>query len=363
MTYKLFIIIILTYFICRNLFLYKKIKRKIIRKKMEVDNNIKELVIETNKNIQNNKELKIKKRKVQFMIIINYSIKICLLVVIIVLPILYMIYLVETHNFSNIDEFRKMEKIWLILIIFNVIILFKSSKILMIKKEEYKGVFKEEIFNTFFKNLNCCMKLYKIDENIKTKKQYIEASFKKVNLTTDLTIKEIKKLYFEDYMTGIYNNFLVELADCKKIISMRKIPDIIQNEGIFCSVTLDKIILNSIRITNNKYTSLFYEKEYTITTMSEEFYNNFRIIAQNSTDIKNKIDTEIIQEMQEFYNNTKIKFNISIIKNKIYFEFLTTDYMEPRKWGKTLDNSMLEEYGIIMTFILEFSKKIYDKYF
>ena len=267
------------------------------------------------------------------------------------------IYKLHKHYITiNINNEQNKIGFILITIIFiaGSIINYKLCKLTVKRYREYKEEFKKQIFNEFLQQLNHLIKWDKIDKSFLMELEYKKANFNRITPR----INKIRGMYFEDYIEGTYNDkFSIEICDFKKVIELKKSSDITQMEGIFCKVKIKKDINNNIRITNNKIDGFLYEKEYIVTTMPRKFYKNFKIIAQNGSEISTKINMKAIEIMQEFYNNSKIKFDISIINDEIYFRFRTIDTMEPRKWRNTLDELMIKEYITIIMFVIQFCEK------
>ena len=199
---------------------------------------------------------------------------------------------------------------------------------------------------------------------------YKKANFNKIQFdeniyqnTLSSKMLSTKEINFEDYITGIYKEkYIILISDFQELTITRrnfyrKIRHI-TNEGIFCVMKMDKNILNSIRITNDKKNSFSIEKQYVVTTMPEKFYKNFIILAKDGYKISEKISDKSIEIIKNFYDKSKIKFDISIINDEIFFKFKTIDSMELNRWRNVVDDLMLKEYANIIMFVIKLSEEI-----
>ncbi len=343
---------------------YKLINsRKIIIKKMEVDDNINILIDDFFKNMKNNIELNKFQNKMKIIKIIEYTSYIIMILYLFSPFISYLLFLYSFSigSFQNkIFNFDPIEKPYLLLLSIPLLIVFLSIYLYSEKNyKKYKELVKKYIYNQFLKNLKYNLKWYDEqpepeDTYSKLKTEYKIANFNIIQHNTLAT----NELYFEDYISGIYKEkVIISIADFNEYIG-RKSSNHSLYAGIFCKVKLNKEILNDIRITNDKKRISFLEKKYMVTTMPEKFNNNFIILANDEYPISNCISSKVIEIVEEFYDNSKIKFDISIINDEIFFRFRTIDSMEPHIWKNIVDELMLKEYANIIMFVIKLSEEI-----
>ena len=378
MAYKIFIIIILILFIYCNFYKFKRIKRRMHIKKMKVDDNINDLIDEFKINLKNNTELKTIQNKIRFTQIVKYIYYLILIILPILFLVIYLPYKIAhhtdattIHNLYNIFAF----------FLFTAVITFFGILIYSTKNyQKNKKILKEYIYNDFLKNLKYDIKWFDYNsvvskDTFKLWDTYInwEESYKRANFnriqpdenthqnTLLSNFSSSNEIRFEDRLIGVYKEkYIIALSDFRELNitgTFRKYRHI-THEGIFCTVKIDKNILNNIRITNDKKNSFFIEKQYSVTTMPEEFYKNFIILSEDGYKISEKISNKSIEMIENFYDNSKIKFDISIKDNEIFFKFKTIDSMELNIWKNVVDGLMLKEYTNIIMFVTTLAEEI-----
>lgn len=334
----------------------KKRKKNII-KEMQVDDNINILIDDFSSNMKNNIELKKVQNKMRLIKIIEYISYIILIIYLLSQFILLTCYF-QNERFAIDINFKQIEKENLYSLIFKLTI--ASFIIYLYSQTNYKKskeILKKYIYNQFLKNLNYDLKWDDEQSEVANSSKELAIEYKIANFNkiqhNELLPKELK---FEDYISGIYKEkFIISIADFKEYIGKRSNT---LYEGIFCKVKINKEILNDIRITNDNKSSLLLEKDYIVTTMSEEFNSNFIILANDGYQISKCISSKSIEIIEEFYYNSKINFDISIINDEIFFRFRTIDSMEPHIWKNIVDELMLKEYANIIMFVIKLSEEI-----
>lgn len=382
MKYEMIIIIFLILFIYNNIYKFKRIKRRMIIKKMKTDENINELIDEFKRNLKNNTELKTIQNKMRIVQIVKNIYYLILIIVPIPFLVIYIPYKIESKNGAiSIDEIYNMFAIYAVLL-FTAIIAFFCIEIYTNKNYlKNKNILKEYIYNDFLRNLKYDIKWYEYNPivskdtyklwntYINWEETYKKANFNKIQFDEDIyqntllsKISPSKKIYFEDKITGVYKEkYIISISDFRELMITGNIgrrDRHITHEGIFCAVRIDKNILNNIRITNDKKNAFFMEKQYTVTTMPKEFYKDFIILAEDGYKISEKISEKSIEMIENFYDNSKIKFDISIKNNEIFFKFKTIDSMELNSWRNVVDDLMLKEYANIIMFVTTVSEEI-----
>ena len=370
------IILLLGVFIYNN-YIFKKIKRRIAIKKMKIDERISNIIDDFKKNMSNNAELKAIQNKMRIIQIV----KCIFYLILIILPIIYIIYKIN-FKIENliINEIYIVIYMFFLVLVIMFLELYTSKNYL--KNEE---ILKEHIYSDFLKNLKYDIKWYNKYNQIDLKNVYemfntyinLEEIYQKANFNQiQFDDKDIykntllsktswpKKVYFEDYITGIYKEkYIISLSDFKEKIIINNFIrryryEHIINSGIFCVIKIDKKIINNIKITNDKKDAIFFEKQYIITTMPKEFYKDFVILAEDGYEISKKISKKSIEIIKNFYDNSKIKFDISIKGDEIFFRFKTVDSMKLNIWRNIVDELMLKEYTNIIMFVTKLSEEI-----
>ena len=204
------------------------------------------------------------------------------------------------------------------------------------------------------------------DTFINYDKLYKKADFNQIEddkeVETNILFRRInspENIEFEDYLRGIYKEkYIISFSDFKKVIHDRRGKTTILSEGIFSVVEIDKNINNNIIITNNRRSVNFLKKSYMVKNMPQEFYDKFIILAKDRYMIEEKISAKTIEMIKEFYDNSKMKFDMSIKENKVFFRFNTIDTMEIRSIGDIVDDLMLKEYANIIMFVTKLSEEI-----
>ncbi len=375
------ITIIILLLIYNNIYKFKRIKRRMIIKKMKTDENINELIDEFKRNLKDDIELKSIQNKMRIVQIVKNIYNIFFLILILVpIPFLvYIPYIIESKNGAILID--KICKVYIVLL-FTTIIAFSCIKKYINKNYlKNKNIIREYIYNDFLRNLKYDIKWYEYNSIVSKdtyklwntymnwEEMYKKANFNNIQFDENIyqntllsKISPSKEIYFEDKIIGVYKEkYIISISDFREVMitgNIRRRYRRITNEGIFCAVRIDKNILNNIRITNDKKNVFFMEKQYTVTTMPKEFYKDFIILAEDGYKISEKISKKSIEMIEDFYYNSKIKFDISIKDNEIFFKFKTIDSMELNSWRNVVDDVMLKEYANIIMFVTTLSEEI-----
>lgn len=386
MKYEIMIIItiIILLLIYNNIYKFKRIKRRMIIKKMKTDENINELIDEFKRNLKDNIELKSVQNKMRIVQIVKniYNIFFWILILVPIPFFMYIPYIIESKNGAIlIDEIYKIYKVYIVLLFTAIIAFFCIKKYINKNYLKNKNIIKEYIYNDFLRNLKYDIKWYEYNSivskdtyklwntYINWEEVYKKANFNNIQFDENIyqntflsKISPSKKIYFEDKIIGVYKEkYIISISDFREVMitgNIRRRYRHITHEGIFCAVRIDKNILNNIRITNDKKNVFFMEKQYTVTTMPKEFYKDFIILAEDGYKISEKISEKSIEMIENFYYNSKIKFDISIRDNEIFFKFKTIDSMELNSWRNVVDDVMLKEYANIIMFVTTISEEI-----
>lgn len=383
MRYEIVIIIWIIVFVIDNIYKFKRIKRRNNIGKMKVDDRINELIKDFKIDIENNSELKVIRNKMRIIKIVKNIFYTILVSVLILAPFIYIQYKIGFKNEKPLID--KMLSIYLVFPVIFIILWWKIELYIFKKYQKSKNTFKEYIYNDFLKRVRYDIKwcdkstvsekTYKMwDTYINWKEEYKKANFNKIQSGEEISTNIFEsifshpnEIYFEDHTCGIYKEkYIMEISDFREYMitfdAYKKRRRRLLYEGIFCIIKINRNILNDIRITNDKKYSFFMEKQYMVTTMPEEFYKNFIMLAKDGYKISEKISKKSIEIIEEFYNNSKIKFDISIKNDEIFFRFKTIDSMELNIWKNIVDDIMLKEYANIIMFITRLSEEINDNW-
>ena len=382
MRYEIVIIIWIIVFVIDNIYKFKRIKRRNNIGKMKVDDRINELIKDFKIDIENNSELKVIRNKMRIIKIVKNIFYTILVSVLILAPFIYIQYKIGFKNEKPLID--KMLSIYLVFPVIFIILWWKIELYIFKKYQKSKNTFKEYIYNDFLKRVRYDIKwcdkstvsekTYKMwDTYINWKEEYKKANFNKIQSGEEISTNIFEsmfsypnEIYFEDHICGIYKEkYIMEISDFREYMitsdAYKKRRSLLY-EGIFCIIKIKRNILNDIRITNDKKHSFFMEKQYMVTTMPEEFYKNFIMLAKDGYKISEKISKKSIEMIEEFYNNSKMKFDISIKNDEIFFRFKTIDSMELNIWKNIVDDIMLKEYANIIMFITRLSEEINDNW-
>lgn len=383
MKYIILVIGSLMLFLYYNIYKFKRIKRRKLIKKMKVDDYIVELIDEFKKEVNNNSELKHIQNKMRITLIVKNIFYIVFIIVLALSPFIYIFLKTGLKGeIPSVDEIYMMLTVYVIFILTSIFAFWFIEIHILKKYLKNKNTLKDYIYNDFLKRIKSDIRWYEkpklmnsekdvrmVDTFINWDEKYKKASFNKIqideeNYENDLlsSFSYSNKVYFEDYISGIYKEkYIISMSDFKEYIisgSMGRKTKHLQSEGVFCTIKIDKNIINDIRITSNKKYSFFMDKHYMITTMPDEFYKNFIILAKDGCQISEKISQKSIEIIEEFYDNSKTNFDVSIKEDEIFFRFKTIDTMELNIGRSIVDDLMLKEYANIIMFITKLSEEI-----
>ncbi len=355
-----------------NSYWFKRIKRRKIIKKMKVDDNVIYFIDEFKRSIQNVPEIDKAQRRTRNSIIIKF-VFFLMIILTIFCPMIYTFHkLLVNEKLPKADIFYKATIVFFILGFIEVIAYFFMIRYFKNKYIENKNTLKKYILENFLKKLTYDIKWYEDIHNVTNDtfinydKLYKKADFNQIEddkeVETNILFRRInspENIEFEDYLRGIYKEkYIISFSDFKKVIHDRRGKTTILSEGIFSVVEIDKNINNNIIITNNRRSVNFLKKSYMVKNMPQEFYDKFIILAKDRYMIEEKISAKTIEMIKEFYDNSKMKFDMSIKENKVFFRFNTIDTMEIRSIGDIVDDLMLKEYANIIMFVTKLSEEI-----
>lgn len=200
MKYKIIIIGILIVFVYCNIYKYKRIKRRMIIKKMKVDNNINELIDEFKRDMKNKPELKNIQNKMRIIQIAKYIFYAILILVSILLPFIYILYKIGLKKETlAIDEGYNMLAIYAVLLVTEIIAFFCIESRVAKNYLKNKTILKEYIYNDFLRKLKYDIKwydkysptvsekTYKMwDTYIRGEEAYQKANFNKIQSDEDI---------------------------------------------------------------------------------------------------------------------------------------------------------------------------------
>ena len=350
---------------------------------MKVDDYIVELIDQFKKEVNNNFKLKSIQNKIRITIIVKNLLYIVFIIITAASPFIYIFLKIGLNEeIPSVDEICMMLTLYVIFILISISVFWYIDIYSLKKYLKNKNILKDYIYNDFLKRVKSDIRWYDkpkfmysekavrmVDTFINWDEKYKKESFNKIQIDEENYEKDLlsnfsysNEVYFEENISGIYKEkYIISMSDFKEYIitgSIGKKTRHLRSEGVFCTVKIDKNIINDIRITSSRKHSVFMDKHYMITTMPNEFYKNFMILAKNGYQISEKISKKSIELIEEFYNNSKIKFDISIKDDEIFFRFKTIDTMELNIGRSIVDDLMLKEYANIIMFITKLSEEI-----
>ena len=313
----------------------RKLRRNYV-KNMKIDGRIEQLIEEINDSIKNDEEFK--KIRIKYVLFFIFT-KIILWGGLITFPIwlILFMYFDETFSWNLSDSFVKYsDGFFAVYIVLIILTYFLEKNVYAKYKTKFKEIMSSDLFPRIDGNIYWTMgEISGISvENNTNDSDFLKKfkiDFDCVNTENFSSSAVIK---FEDYWQGKFlSDFNIEVLDYSVSLPSRKYSDTILDEGLFCKVSLNKYISDCVKIKING----------------------------NKGEIDGEISNDVKQRIIEFGKNSKLKFDISISNDVMYFKFKTFDFFEPKKFGNPVDEVIVVEYLNILLFIIEISKKIREK--
>lgn len=234
--------------------------------------------------------------------------------------------------------------LFLVLMIISIIFLVFAYK----QKYIYIDFYKKNIINNFIKLIdetyNYIPNLLDKDSDI-IKDKYREAKFDN---------KYFNFIAVDDCIEGIINgNDSLCLADLEAKIyinlSGANSIQISLFKGFFAYVEIKKNINNFVKISKNK--AIVFNKSR-IDLVDKDINTNFYVYSDNKELVTRVLTIDNIQKIINFYNEFKVKYDIVIKNNYMYFRFGSGKMFEPKLFGNIFDKGLLyKEYNILKSII------------
>ena len=330
---------------------------------IESNERIKKIIDNFKAEIKEDSELK--KYQLKLIQILSLGMILLEIAILVLIPIIY-IYYIDKYNLKESQYHDSFYLLYysLITIGFFACLALKIRELSVKYKcnRIIKERIKKQLLNRINYDINWEVDIEMFDLDNLTKK-YKEALFNKIdsdNSNVLHTSKNQLKLLFLSYLFGNYkSNYKFEILDFTEYyrITYKKNRRIILNKGIFGVSKLDTNTNNEIRITNNKM-GVFLEKHYMIKSLPDSFNNSFVLLAKDGYKIQEKLSEKLISILDNYYNLTKIKFDISIRNDELFFRFKTSEFINSKLFGDVVDYKAVENYANTINFIAYFLEEI-----
>ncbi len=161
----------------------------------------------------------------------------------------------------------------------------------------------------------------------------------------------------DDFMKAMINNkYPIKMAEVHTIEEVESTDsdghttttEYTKFHGLFGVIEMEKSINNDLFIFQGR--SFFDKKRLEMD--SEDFEKIFDVKSKNNIITMQLLTHDVMALLVDFYNKTKIKFDIGIYNNKIYFRFKTGEIFELKSIRKGIyDRKPIEKYFNILEFV------------
>ena len=216
----------------------------------------------------------------------------------------------------------------------------------------YRLEFKNKIIGAFIKNVDGGLNYYP-EKGAIDPRTYRSAEFENFDLFSS-----------EDSIEGVLDGkYSVKMAE---VHTQQESTDSDGNRttttvfhGLFGVIDCCKNIKTKIKVRNDagKLGNLFSGKRK-VEMDSTEFEKYFDIYAENKIITMQILTADVMALMIDFREKYKIKYELTIISDKIYIRFHTGDVFEPKAFKSALDYNTLKKYYDIIEFIFNVSREI-----
>ena len=129
-------------------------------------------------------------------------------------------------------------------------------------------------------------------------------------------------------------------------------------QGLFGVTEFDNLYNGTITIrSDNKFFNLFKDKDR-IEMDSSEFEKYFEVVADDKIQAMQIFTSDVMDKMIDFINNSKIKFELTITRNKIYVRFKTGPVFEANIFKSSVDFDTLKKVFDIINFTFDITKAL-----
>lgn len=218
--------------------------------------------------------------------------------------------------------------------------------------KKYNNTYKYEVIGGFVKYMNSNLEYGSKNSEVEKiiKKHYINSKFEK---------ERVDVFFAEDFIIGNLNkDTYIAIAD----IHVEKEENIEKNEplrilfnGLFATTTINKNINTTIRILNNEI-KIVADDDF-VKLDSQEMEKNFDVYATNKMLVMRLFTPEIMEMINKFYNQYKIRFEIIVNNNLVYFRFHTGNMFETRLIEDPFKQERLFMYYTTLKLLLDLTEK------
>lgn len=236
-------------------------------------------------------------------------------------------------------------------VITNIFIIVLVNLIFSKKLKEYNKKYKEIIISQLISNFYDCLEYF--PNNAMPENEY-----KKLNY------EYYDKYKSEDYLEAKINaQYNIKMAE----ILTEEVKETTDEEGnrttttesifhgIFSKITLEKRVIDELRIMRNG--QLFFETKTKMdSTLFEKYFDvksSDRIVAMQL------LTSDIMEDLINIQNKYGILFDIVIQNNEVYLRFYTGNMFEPGSFnGNILNKNLIQQYYFVMKFTYVLSNKM-----
>ena len=242
---------------------------------------------------------------------------------------------------------------YIFFIFFSVLVIVEIlfSKKVKRNEDNIQIIYKEKIVKEFLKN---------IDENlIYNPKSGIEERLYKLG-----EFKSYNIYRSEDSITGkLDNKYNLQMAEVYTASTDSDGSSYTQFHGIFGVIECCKDINTKIKIrTNATMADKTLKKNEKIEMDSAEFEKYFDIYAENKIVAMQILTSDVMALMIDFIAHQnlpyKVKYELTINRNKIYIRFHTYGMFEPMSFNDAMNKDVLKRECDVIEFILNVSREI-----
>ena len=248
-------------------------------------------------------------------------------------------------------------------------ILFNSSVVLLFVNQKYKRkyikVYKDEIISNFIKGLYPNL-TYKTTEAYETLGIEARKSYEKANFDG----RTFNRFFTDDYIQGnTENDVKFQMCDInvQQVTRSGKHTNVeTLFQGMFAYMDCKKTLNTYIRITNKNVGNLdesimnvtggIFKGNDRVETDHAEFEEIFNVYSEDKILTLRLLTTDTMEYLAEFYK--KLKFEIVIKENHIFFRFFTGPMFEPKIFGKSMDKEYLFTCYSALKFMNEITNRL-----
>jgi len=131
-------------------------------------------------------------------------------------------------------------------------------------------------------------------------------------------------------------------------------------QGLFSAALLNKDLNSTIKIRSDKgFLGKLLPNKKLLQMDSQEFEKNFDIYADDKILAMRLLTSDILDYMLTFKKENKIKFEMTLKKEKLFIRIHCSDMFEATTTKDSLDYDTLYKYYKFLHFICELNRKIY----